>query len=376
MESLTVGVEEELAVVDGRHRTLVPRASEVIARLPEGLREFVDHELKSCQIETATPVCADLTELEHHLTSLRAGVAGTARRIGCEILAGGTHPSSSWADQTLTAKPSYQELEGDYQRLTDEQVLFGCHVHVGVPDPDLRIAAMDRVRRWLSPLLALTANSPYWEAADTGYASYRYVLFSRWPTFLTPGRLCNWAAYEELVDTFVAGGVIDSPKRLYWTVRPSGQYPTIEFRIADVCRSVPEALMVAGLCRALVMTAVEEEKAGIEPADIRSESFRVAEWQAARYGLGQDLLDPADGTSRPAAVAVAQLLEHVDAALRATGDHEIVHAVVDDLIANGNGADRQRRSMAQGRGVAGLLRSLEAAPVAGLSGPPVIDLAS
>jgi carboxylate-amine ligase len=376
METLTVGVEEELAVVDGSRRTLVPRAPELMDALPPDLVDDIDHELKSCQIETATPVCADMEELRHHLLRLRSGLAETARSIGCEILAAGTHPSSSWEDQTLTAEASYTDLEGDYQRLTNEQVLFGCHVHVGVPDPDLRVAAMDRVRRWLAPLLALTANSPFWEAGDTGYASYRYVLFSRWPTFLTPGRLGSWAAYREMVDTFVAGGVIDSPKRLYWTVRPSGHYPTIEFRIADVCRTVPEALSVAALCRALVMTAIEAERAGVHQEDIKSESFRVAEWQAARYGMTDDLLDPADGRCRPAADAVGELLDHVDGALRAAGDRELVHSVVDDVIANGTGAERQRRAATRGAGMDALLRSLEAAPTVDLTDPPVIDVAS
>lgn len=355
---LTVGVEEEFAVVDARRRDLVGRSNEILARLPEDVGQHVEHELKTSQIETATPVCADLRELRSQLVRLRSGLVETARKMGCSIMAAGTHPTSSWQDQVLTEKASYEHIDDEYGRLAQEQLVFGCHVHVGVEDPDLRIAAIDRVRPWLAPLLALTANSPYWEGTDTDFASYRYVIFSRWPTFVTPDPLTDWATYQQLVDDLITSGAIDSPKRLYWTVRPSNAFPTIEFRIADVCRTVSEAVMVAGLTRALVATAIRDAWDGAEAPEVRPEVLRMAEWQAARHGLGGELLDPLNGTSRPAAESVAALLDHVGASLDEADGGDGVRGTVADVLRAGNGAIRQRRIHDE-RGMDAVLAQLE-----------------
>jgi carboxylate-amine ligase len=278
--------------------------------------------------------------------------------MGCSIMASGTHPTSSWQDQALTEKASYEQLGDEYGRLAHEQLVFGCHVHVGVEDRDLRIAAIDRVRPRLAPLLALTANSPYWEGTDTAFASYRYVVFSRWPTFVTPDPLTDWATYQQLVDELLTSGAIDSPKRLYWTVRPSDAFPTIEFRIADVCRTVSEAVMVAGLTRALVATALRDAASGTETPEVRPEVLRMAEWQAARHGLDGDLIDPFSGVSRPAAEAVATLLDHLGPALDEGDSGGEVRETVAEVLRTGNGATRQRRIHDE-RGMDAVLALLE-----------------
>ena len=164
----TVGVEEELAVVDRSTGRLVGRARDLLDALPEHLRGNVEHELKQCQIELVSPVCDTLDDVAASLVGLRSQVAAAADGLGLAIAAGGTHPVSGWQHQAVTPKAAYRQLEEDYQRLTDEQLVFGCHVHVCVDDPDRRIAALDWIRPWLATLLALTANSPYWEGADTG----------------------------------------------------------------------------------------------------------------------------------------------------------------------------------------------------------------
>lgn len=354
----TVGVEEELALVDLRTGALAGRADQVLGHLPDHVADHVEHELKVCQVETASPVCEDLASLDESLRSLRSAAADAAALAGCGLLATGTHPTSSWKDQAITAKTSYRQLEHDYQRLADEQVVFGCHVHVAVEDPDLRIAILDRVRPWLSVLLAMSANSPFWEAEDTGYASYRYVVFSRWPTFGTPEPLGDWAGFEAVLTSLQDGDAIDGPQRLYWTARPSGKYPTIEFRISDVCPTVDEAVLLAGLARALVMTARDEIDRGIPCPDHPGALLRAAEWRAARFGLVDGLLDPVSGTHRPAAEVVSELLQHVGPALEHAGDLERVRAGVADLLARGTGADRQRLLRTTATDQAELVRSL------------------
>jgi len=374
---LTIGVEEELALGDATDRHLVGRAGDVIGGLSRAAQPFVEHEFKTSMIETVSPVCETLEEIDGQLRSLRERVRISAAEQGCCVLATGTHPISRWEDQEATPDAGYEEVGEAYQRLADEQLLFGCHVHVGVEDPDLRIAALDRIRPWLSTLLALTANSPFWDGEDTGYASYRYTLFSRWPTFATPDRLDDWAGYEALVQGLVDSGAIDSPQRIYWTVRPSDRFPTLEFRIADACTRVSEAVMLAGLARALVETAVDEAEAGTPAPDVRSEVLSMAEWQAARYGLRDDLLDPIGGGSGSARDAVDRLLAHVAPALERSGDARRVGEAVAQVLAAGNGADRQRSALAHHGSIDGVLRTLEVqpepGPVAGLGEPAVAD---
>ena len=340
----TIGVEEELAIVDRRTGRLAGRADEVLAELPDHLHGAVEHEMKRCQIELVSPVCTTLDEVATVLHGLRGAVARAAAGLDLAVAAGGTHPRGGWQHQEVTPKPAYRRLEEDYQRLADEQLVFGCHVHVCVDDPDRRIAALDRIRPWLATLLALTANSPFWEGEDTGYASYRYLVFSRWPTFGTPDPLGDWAGYEALVASLVESGAIDSASRLYWTARPSVRYPTIELRIADVATTVDEAVMLAGLARALVMTALDDLDAGRPLPEVRGEVLRAAEWQAARHGLTGDLLDPIAGDERTAIRAVAELLDHVGPALERTGDDAAVRAAVADVVRHGEGAARQRRA--------------------------------
>jgi carboxylate-amine ligase len=356
----TVGVEEELALVDRDSGLLSGTADQVIAALPALAGTFVDHELKRCQIETMTPVCADLRQLRDHLADLRAAVATAAATANCGVIAAGTHPVSSWRDHAVTATKAYRMLEEDYRRLTEEQLLFGCHVHVGVDDPDLRIAVLDRVRPWLSVLLALSANSPFWEGDDTGYASYRYLVFSRWPTFGTPEALGTWAEFQSVVGGLVESGAIDDPSRLYWTVRPSSRYPTLEFRIADVCPTADEAAMIAGLARALVMTEAAAVESGATPVEVRTEAMRVAEWQAARYGVRGPLADVLTGTEGTAVEAVHRLLHHVGAALDEAGDGRFVRSEVQRVLREGTGADRQRRAWAAGADTATLIRTMAA----------------
>lgn len=364
----TVGVEEELAIVDRGTLRLAGRAAELLAALPADARPQVEHEMKRCQIEAVTPVCRTLDEVAASLGHLRRALAAGADELGLAVAAVGTHPVSGWHDQALTQSAAYEQLAVDYQRLADEQLLFGCHVHVGVPDPDRRIAALDRIRPWLSVLLALSANSPGWEGGDTGYASFRYLQFSRWPTFCTPEPLGDWAGFESLVGSLVDAGAIDSAKRLYWTARPSGRYPTIELRIADVCPTAQEAAMLAGLARALVMTALDDLDTGRPVPEVRSEVLRMAEWQAARHGLEGHLLDPLTGRERTGVEAVAELLDHVGEALDGSGDAAFVSASVATLLRDGGGASRQRAAAERSGDPLGAVRRMLLEPPAP-SGP-------
>ena len=258
VEPFTVGVEEELQVLDASTGQLVGRAPAVLEAHDASLdrdeqrQPELEHELQQGQVETNTPSCRTLAEVRDHIVRLRAVATRATAAKGCAVVSAGTHPTAAWDDQRVTLDEPYERIAQDYAQLAEEQVVFGCHVHVAVPDDELRIQAMNHLRPWLCCLLAVSASSPYWQGRDTGYASYRYLVFNRWPTFLTPSVFASWDDFRRHRDLLLETSSIDEPGRLYWTVRPSARYQTLEVRVCDAGTTVDEAVMVAGLVRALV----------------------------------------------------------------------------------------------------------------------------
>ncbi len=352
IEPFTIGVEEELQLLDAATGDLVGRAPTVLrAHSPSPVDEAngqagLEHELQQSQLETATPVCRTLEEVRVHLQRLRAEAAAASAANGCYVASAGTHATASWSEQTITEEEPYDRIAQDYAQLAQEQVVFGCHVHVAIPDRELRVQAMNHLRPWLPCLLALSTSSPYWEGRDTGYSSYRYLVFNRWPTFLTPDTFDSWDAVQSHIDLLLETGTIDGPGRLYWTVRPSARFETLEVRICDACTTVDEAVMVAGLVRAAVVSSAQQAESGRAAPVVRPEMLRAAEWRAARFGLGGDLIDIAAGRARPAATVVRSFLRHLEPALEATDDRTEVRRLVAQQLERGSSARRQRRVMA------------------------------
>jgi carboxylate-amine ligase len=346
-DDFTIGVEEEYQIVDPESRELVQRAGRVLPRTRQAVGDEATNELFLSQIEVGTPVCRTLADVRAELVRLRGEVVAAAAQSGSRIVAAGTHPFSHWEDQRLTPKERYRGLAEDYQQLAREQIIFGCHVHVGVADRELGIRVMNRARPWLAPLLALSANSPFWLALDTGYASYRTELFRRFPTVGTPQVLASRAEYDELVAALVAIGLIEDGSKIYWDVRPSSRFETLEFRVADVCTTIDEAVMVAGLCRALVRECAARERRGEPYAHERPELLRAAQWYAARHGLDGELVDVPGRRAVPAEGQVAALLAFVRPALEDSGDRDEVEAAVRTVLERGNGARRQREAFAR-----------------------------
>jgi carboxylate-amine ligase len=292
-----------------------------------------------------TPVCSTLAEVRQAVRRGRRVLVEAAGREGLRLAAAGTHPFSHWRDQVVTDKPRYRNLAEDYRQVFREQVVFGCHVHVGIADPEAAIQTMNRVRPWLPALLALSGNSPYWLGDDTGYASYRTQVWDRWPTAGLPEVFASRASYDALVETLMATGSVREPTKLYWDVRPSAKQPTLEFRVADVCMEVDEVVMVAGLARALAATC-HQAAARDEPApEPRPELLRAAKWRAARSGLDGDLVDVVGARALPAAELVEVFLAAVRPGLEAAGDLDEVTELVRATVARGTGAARQRAEL-------------------------------
>jgi carboxylate-amine ligase len=317
-------------------------AGRVLPAARPDLGDRVQPELYRSQVEMNTPVCATLGEVRDAVRRGRRALAEAAEGEGLRLAAAGTHPFSHWRDQTVTEKTRYRNLAQDHRQVFREQVVFGCHVHVGIQDREAAVQTMNRVRPWLPVLLALSANSPYWLGADTGYASYRTEVWNRWPMAGMPQAFASRAEYDRLVDTLMATGSVREPTKLYWDVRPSARQETLEFRVADVCMDVDEAVMVAGLARALALVCHDAAARGEPDPAPRPELLRAAKWRAARHGLDADLVDAAAGRARPAAEMVRLFLDRVRPGLEAGGDLEEVTELVGATVARGTGAARQR----------------------------------
>lgn len=345
-EDFTVGVEEEFFVVDAETGQLRTDAKEIVGAARRQGGGQIEEELSRAQVETGSDVCRTMDELRASVSGLRDQLHVAARQRGARVMASGTHPTSHWSDAGgVTPAAAYLQLAEEYGLLTDEQVVSGCHVHVGVADPEVAIGVMNRVRVHLPTLIALSANSPFWDGIDTRYASYRTEIFHRWPTTGVPEPFASRAEFDELLATMRSIGAIDAPARLYWDLRPSDRYTTLEFRAADVMMRAEEAVAVAVIARALVETYhghVVEDRPLSTP---RPELLRAALWRAARYGLEDRLFDVEATESHPAAEVVGRLLEVIRPVLSERGEWDEVRSLVERLLVDGTGAVRQRRAL-------------------------------
>lgn len=338
----TVGVEEEYQLVDLETRALHSGVDDVLPGAHARVGDDVEAELQQSQIEIGTPVCNDLGEVRAELRRLRAEVASAAAAQGLALAAAGTHPFSRWQDNRITEKEAYVALADRYAHLAREQIVFGCHVHVAIGDQELAIQTMNQARPWLSPLLALSASSPFWQGTDTDYASYRTEVFGRWPTAGAPEAFASRAEFDRVVEELIATGSIDDRARLYWDVRPSARYETLEFRIADVCTSLDDAVMLAGLIGALVRRGAALAESGAPIPTVRPEMVRAATWRAARNGISADLVDVVGLRSAPARQVVDGLLAFVRPALDEWDEWDEVSALVAGVFERGTSAARQR----------------------------------
>ncbi|MDZ8259208.1 carboxylate-amine ligase [Nostoc sp. ChiQUE01b] len=341
-EEFTIGVEEEYQIINPTTRELSSRVEHILPKAQKAIGSEVQPEAQQSQIEIGTPICRTLADVRSELVRLRYEVIAAAAKDGKQIAAAGTHPFSHWDEQQITPKERYQDLMRDYQQLTRELVIFGCHVHVGISDRSTAIQVMNRTRVWLSPLLALAASSPFWLGTDTGYASYRTEIWGRWPISGVPLIFESLTDYEALVQVLVETKSVAEATKIYWDVRLSERFPTIEFRVTDVCQTVDEAVMVAGLVRALVRTCYEEVITDKPFHPVRHELIRAAHWRAARYGLDEDLIDVSAVKAVPAREMVESFLSFVRPSLEEYGEWDEVSSLVHRTMEFGNGATRQR----------------------------------
>jgi len=307
----------------------------------------VQQEVMRFQVETATRVCTSLDDLGRELIRLRRLAAGAAASAGCLLVASGIAPYRTPGLAALTDQPRYQELARQFGPLVaGAGGACGCHVHVGVPSRDLGVQVLTRLRPWLAPLLAITVNSPIAGGRDTAWASSRYPAWSRWPTASVPGVWPDAAAYDAAVRRLIGRGAALDEQGIYFPARLSPRYPTVEVRVADVCLDAGTAVLLAGLTRALVATALAEAVQDTPLPAAPASWVNAALAAAARHGLAGPAVDPFTGRTADARSAVSRLTDHVYPALSDHGDAQTITGLLRRLDQQGTGADRQRALLA------------------------------
>ncbi|MBT2565279.1 glutamate--cysteine ligase [Arthrobacter sp. ISL-85] len=349
----TFGVEEEFLLVDPGTGQTLPRA-ELSLNGPDGvpspdIRPSVGDgpaltlEVKEEQLEAVGPVCSTLGELTSAILAGRSLADDAARSVGARAVALATSPLP--VASTLVPSPRYLHMATRFGLTLKEQLTCGFHVHVRVESGDEGVGALNRIRVWLPVLLALSANSPFWQGADSGYASFRYQAWSRWPTSGPTELFGSERAYRAHVGSLLATGVLLDEGMVYFDARLSRTHPTVEVRIADVCMESAHAAAIAAIVRALVERGAQEWADRVPAPQVSAPELRLAAWQASQSGVEGSLLDPLTNTPCPATEAVQALLAHVRPVLAAMGDEEQVTAELARIIAFGSGARRQRQVM-------------------------------
>jgi glutamate---cysteine ligase / carboxylate-amine ligase len=338
----SVGVEEELLLVDAESGEPRALATPVLAMASRhsAVGEAFESELHREQVEFATSPCTGMDEITAELVRCRLEAARHAGPLGATVAALATSPLP--VNPSLAVGERYRWLAEHFGLTTHEQLTCGCHVHVSVESDEEGVAVLDRIGPWLSVLLAISANSPFWQGRDSGYASYRSRVWDRWPSAGPTERFGSADGYHDRVRDMIGTGALRDEGMIYFDARLSHSYPTVEIRVADVCLDVSTTVLLAALARGLVETAAREWRAGGPPGPTPAGLLRLASWRAARSGLDGPLIHPRTMRPAPAQEVVAALYRYVRAALDADGDLAAVRTALRRLLERGGGARVQR----------------------------------
>jgi carboxylate-amine ligase len=342
---LSMGVEEEFFLVDGSGH-LSAAGPDVVAEAGHDIRGL-QRELARCQIETATGVCHTGQELHEELHSLRCRLTKAAAGRDLSLLPSGTPPMAESVPPAITPSPRYEEMARHFGSIVDTVITCGCHVHIGIPSREIGVRVGNQVRSWLPVLLALTGNSPFHGGHDTGYHSWRHILWSRWPSAGPPPHFDSADEYESVVGAMIGTGAAMDRGMIYWHVRLSDKQPTIEVRIADVAMTAAHAALYAVVVKGLVGWALRSAADGVAVPWLRVELLRAQLWRAARDGLDGECTSPAADRSLPIRRQLELLNECIAPGL-GSSDRAFLQSGLDTVLREGTGAERQRAEFERG----------------------------
>ena len=348
----TVGVEEEFLLLRAAGPRLAPVGEAAVAGAERASDGQFEHELKREQAEIGSSPQHEIHELAADLRTLRRELAASAVGHGARLAALATSPVDDLTHNV--ADERYERMMELFGLVGHQQLTCGMHVHVSVESPEEGVGVLDRIRPWLPALLALSTNSPFAAGKDTGYASWRSVMWGAWPTAGVTEAFGDVAGYEKARQDLLDSGAAMDEGMIYFDARLSARYPTVEIRVADVCPRVDDAATIAALARALVTTAAREWADGRPMPAVRAELLRAATWRAGRWGMTESLVETTAARAVPAWQLIGTLLDHVQGALVAHGDLDLVRTGLAAISERGTGAVLQRAAYAAG-GWAGLV---------------------
>jgi glutamate---cysteine ligase / carboxylate-amine ligase len=345
--NFSFGIEEEYFLVE-RATSELPTdiPPELFASLEDTLGKRVSPEFIRSQIEVNTPVCLTSADATRALTRLRRSIVDTAAQFDLAPIAAATHPIARWRQQQHTDAPRYNDIAWDFQGPGRRMLINGLHVHIGIDDKEQRIRVMNELRPYLPMLLALSTSSPFWEGENTGLKSYRTAITDATPRKGIPETFPSWAAYEGAVAVLINAGLIEDSSKIWWDIRPSESYPTLEIRITDVCPRIHDAVALASLARCLSRFIIRTERSTVDRPMTSQLVINENRWRAQRYGLEQGFIDGADNKITP----ISDWLE----ALIVELEDDIKHfSCLDDIdylrriARHGTSADRQLKLYAK-----------------------------
>jgi glutamate---cysteine ligase / carboxylate-amine ligase len=338
----TIGIEEEYLVVDRETRDLIKDPpTGMWDSLRDVLGPQVMPEFLKAQIEVGTKVCRKVSEARADLAGLRRELSSVVSEYGGAIIASSTHPFANWSEQETTEQPRYLRLAADYQQVARQLVICGMHIHVGIGDPHLRIDLMNQMRYMLPHLLALSTSSPFWAGTDTGLLAYRLVIFKNLPRTGVPEEFLSWGEYERMLEIMISAGLLEDATKLWWDIRPSARYPTLEMRVSDVCTRLDDAMTVAALYLCLLgylfRLRLKNQRWRAYSSLLISENM----WRAQRYGVEGSLVDFGRGELVPYSELIEEFIDVLaEDAVEFDVVDELLHARA--IVNEGTSAHRQR----------------------------------
>ncbi len=340
MKNFTLGIEEEFQILDSDTLMLRSHMSKILEGGKVFLQERIKEEMHQAVVEMGTNVCENIDQARDEVSYLRQQVIQLADNEGMKVAAAGTHPFSHWRDQLITPTPRYDALIEEMKDVARSNLIFGMHVHVGIPDREEGLQIMNVARYFLPHLYALSTNSPFWEARDTGFKSFRSKIFDKFPRTGIPPYFSSVAEYDNFVEILVKTNCIDNGKKIWWDIRLHPFFPTVEFRICDMAMTVDEVICLAAVMQCIIAKLHKLQKQNLTFRTYRRVLINENKWRAARWGIEAKLIDFGKKEEVSFTVLINELLEFIDDVVDELGCRKEVN-FVHNMIQQGSGADRQ-----------------------------------
>ncbi len=340
MKKFTIGIEEEFQILDSDTLQLRSQMSKIVDGGKVLLKERIKEEMHQSVVEMGTNICENIQQARDEVSYLRQQVIELAAREDLKVAAAGTHPFSTWMDQQITPNPRYDQLIEEMKDVARSNLIFGMHVHVGIPNREEGLQIMNVARYFLPHLYALSTNSPFWENRETGFKSYRSKIFDKFPRTGIPPYFASVGEYDKFIEVLVKTNCIDNGKKIWWDLRLHPFYPTVEFRICDMVMTVDEVICIAALMQCIIAKLHQLHQKNQSFRSYRRVLINENKWRAARWGMEAKLIDFGKEEETPFELLIQELLEFIDDVVDDLECRKEVNYVY-QMLQQGSGADRQ-----------------------------------